>query len=159
MRQANRIASAAYLALDAALDLVRWPRGAHVLVACMPKSASTSLTNAIGAYPGFRKIALAAAYGIAVTLDMTITTIMTFYVIRHGWKYPLPLCLAATGFFFVIDVSFFASNMLLRTNSYTSPCNVLPPDRVITLTCAPAVRPKRPTNPMLLSGWVMSVTA
>ena len=55
---------------------------------------------------------LASAYGIAVTLDMTITTIMTFYVIRHGWKYPLPLCLAATGFFFVIDVSFFASNML-----------------------------------------------
>jgi len=63
MRQSNRIASAAYLALDAALDLVRWPRGAHVLVACMPKSASTSLTNAIGAYPGFRKIALAAAFG------------------------------------------------------------------------------------------------
>jgi KUP system potassium uptake protein len=55
---------------------------------------------------------LASAYGIAVTLDMTITTIMTFYVIRHGWKYPLWLCLVATGFFFVIDVAFFASNML-----------------------------------------------
>ena len=55
---------------------------------------------------------LASAYGIAVTLDMTITTIMTFYVIRYGWKYPLPLCLLATGFFFVIDVTFFASNML-----------------------------------------------
>jgi KUP system potassium uptake protein len=55
---------------------------------------------------------LASAYGIAVTLDMTITTIMTFYVVRYGWKYPLPLCLLATGFFFVIDVTFFASNML-----------------------------------------------
>jgi KUP system potassium uptake protein len=55
---------------------------------------------------------LASAYGIAVTLDMTITTVMTFYVIRYGWKYPLPLCIAATGFFFVIDVTFFASNML-----------------------------------------------
>jgi KUP system potassium uptake protein len=55
---------------------------------------------------------LASAYGIAVTLDMTITTIMTFYVIRYGWKYPLALCLLATGFFFVIDVTFFASNML-----------------------------------------------
>jgi KUP system potassium uptake protein len=56
--------------------------------------------------------ALASAYGIAVTLDMTITTVMTFFVIRHGWKYPLPLCLAATGLFFVIDVLFFASNLL-----------------------------------------------
>jgi KUP system potassium uptake protein len=55
---------------------------------------------------------LASAYGIAVTLDMTITTIMTFFVIRYGWKYPLWLCVAATGFFFVIDVTFFASNML-----------------------------------------------
>ena len=55
---------------------------------------------------------LASAYGIAVTLDMTITTVMTFYVIRYGWKYPLLPCLLATGFFFVIDVTFFASNML-----------------------------------------------
>ena len=55
---------------------------------------------------------LASAYGIAVTLDMTITTVMTFFVVRYGWKYPLWLCLAATGFFFVIDVAFFASNLL-----------------------------------------------
>ena len=55
---------------------------------------------------------LASAYGIAVTLDMTITTIMTFYVIRYGWGYPWALCFAATGFFFVIDITFFASNML-----------------------------------------------
>jgi KUP system potassium uptake protein len=55
---------------------------------------------------------LASAYGIAVTLDMTITTIMTFFVIRYGWGYPLALCAAATGFFFAIDVLFFASNLL-----------------------------------------------
>ena len=56
--------------------------------------------------------ALASAYGIAVTLDMTITTVMTFFVIRYGWKYPLWLCVAATGAFFVVDVLFFASNLL-----------------------------------------------
>ncbi|MFZ4759790.1 MAG: potassium transporter Kup, partial [Burkholderiaceae bacterium] len=30
---------------------------------------------------------LAAAYGIAVTLDMLITTILTFFVLRFGWNY------------------------------------------------------------------------
>ncbi len=54
---------------------------------------------------------LAAAYGIAVCTDMLITTVLTFFVIRHGWKYPLWLCLGATGFFFVVDLAFWASNM------------------------------------------------
>jgi KUP system potassium uptake protein len=55
---------------------------------------------------------LAAAYGIAVTLDMLITTILTFFVIRYAWHYPLALCIAATGAFFVIDLAFFSSNLL-----------------------------------------------
>ena len=55
---------------------------------------------------------LAAAYGIAVCTDMLITTVLTFFVIRYGWKYPLWLCLAATGFFFAVDVVFWASNLL-----------------------------------------------
>ena len=55
---------------------------------------------------------LAAAYGIAVCTDMLITTLLTFYVVRYGWKYPLSLCLAATGFFFVVDFMFWGSNLL-----------------------------------------------
>ncbi len=55
---------------------------------------------------------LAAAYGIAVTTDMLITTLLTFFVIRYGWKYPLWLCIAATGLFFIVDFAFFASNLL-----------------------------------------------
>lgn len=47
--------------------------------------------------------ALASAYGIAVTLTMFITTLLTFFVIRHGWGYPLPLALAATGAFLLLD--------------------------------------------------------
>ncbi len=55
---------------------------------------------------------LAAAYGIAVCTDMLITTVLTFFVIRYAWKLPLALCIGATGFFFVVDLAFWASNLL-----------------------------------------------
>jgi len=55
---------------------------------------------------------LAAAYGIAVCTDMLITTVLTFFVIRYAWKLPLVLCIASTGFFFLVDLAFWASNML-----------------------------------------------
>lgn len=55
---------------------------------------------------------LAAAYGIAVTSDMMITTILTFFVIRYGWGYPLWLCISATSVFFMVDFTFWASNLL-----------------------------------------------
>jgi len=55
---------------------------------------------------------LAAAYGIAVCTDMLITTMLTFYVVRYGWKYPLGLCLLSTGFFFAVDFMFWGSNLL-----------------------------------------------
>jgi KUP system potassium uptake protein len=54
--------------------------------------------------------ALASAYGIAVTIDMTITTVMTFFVIRYAWKLPLWVCVAATGCFFAVDIVFLAAN-------------------------------------------------
>jgi KUP system potassium uptake protein len=38
--------------------------------------------------------------------------VLTFFVIRYAWRYPLWLCIAATGLFFVVDLAFFASNML-----------------------------------------------
>ncbi len=59
-----------------------------------------------------RRASWLRAYGVAVTIDMTITTVMTFFVIRFGWKYPLWLCVLATGAFFVIDATFLASNLL-----------------------------------------------
>jgi KUP system potassium uptake protein len=52
---------------------------------------------------------LAAAYGIAVTANMLITTTLTFFVIRHAWKLPLAPSAMATGFFFVVDLVFFAA--------------------------------------------------
>ena len=55
---------------------------------------------------------LAAAYGIAVTGNMLITTILTFFVVRYAWNYPLWICALATGIFFMIDFVFLASNLL-----------------------------------------------
>jgi KUP system potassium uptake protein len=55
---------------------------------------------------------LAGAYGVAVTIDMLITTIMTFFVIRYGWKYPWSLSVAATGFFFLVDFIYFSANIV-----------------------------------------------
>ena len=48
--------------------------------------------------------AMAAAYGIAVTITMLVTTLLTFFVVRHGWRYPLSVVLAATAFFMALDL-------------------------------------------------------
>ncbi|MFN3611891.1 potassium transporter Kup [Tepidimonas sp.] len=60
--------------------------------------------------------ALASAYGIAVTIDMLITTVMTFFVIRYAWRYPWLLCVAATGVFLVVDALFFSANAVKVIN-------------------------------------------
>jgi KUP system potassium uptake protein len=56
--------------------------------------------------------ALASAYGVAVTGTMLVTTILTFFLIRYGWGYPLWACVAATGFFALVDLAFFSSSLL-----------------------------------------------
>ena len=79
------------------IPLVNWSLFAAIVLAVVMFRSSSNL---------------AAAYGIAVTTDMLITTILTFFVIRFAWKLPLALCIIATAAFFVIDFLFFASNLL-----------------------------------------------
>jgi KUP system potassium uptake protein len=55
---------------------------------------------------------LAGAYGVAVTGTMLVDTLLTFFVIRYAWRYPLWLCIPATGFFLLIDLSFFSATLL-----------------------------------------------
>ncbi len=52
--------------------------------------------------------ALAGAYGIAVTLTMAITTILTWFVVREAWHLPAPVAAGATGLFLTIDLLLFA---------------------------------------------------
>ena len=56
--------------------------------------------------------ALASAYGIAVTTVMLITTTLTFFIIRYAWGLPWIVCVAATGFFFLVDAVFFSANIV-----------------------------------------------
>ncbi len=55
---------------------------------------------------------LAAAYGIAVSLTMLLTTILLFIAMREIWHWPLAAAGAVAGFFAIVDAGFVASNSL-----------------------------------------------
>jgi KUP system potassium uptake protein len=55
---------------------------------------------------------LAAAYGVAVSTTMVITTLLAYFVTREKWGWPLAASLTVTGALLLIDLSFFAANML-----------------------------------------------
>ncbi len=56
--------------------------------------------------------ALAAAYGIAVTGVMVISTALVAIVARYRWKWKLPAVLAVFGVLGAIDLAFMSSNAL-----------------------------------------------
>ena len=76
---------------------INWTLFAGVLVAVIGFGSSSNL---------------ASAYGIAVTATMLVDTLLTFFVIRFAWRYPLWLCIFATGFFVLVDLAFFSSTLL-----------------------------------------------
>jgi KUP system potassium uptake protein len=62
---------------------------------------------------GFRSSsALAAAYGIAVTLTMVITAMLLQVIMTERWKWPLPVAGAITALFLSIDLAFLGANLL-----------------------------------------------
>jgi KUP system potassium uptake protein len=56
--------------------------------------------------------ALAAAYGIAVSGTMLMTTVLAGVVARRKWEWSWPRTIAILGIFCVIDLAFFAANSL-----------------------------------------------
>lgn len=58
---------------------------------------------------------LAAAYGIAVTGTMVITSLLFFVVMRLNWKWPLPIAIGLTTMFLCFDLVFFSANLLKLT--------------------------------------------
>jgi len=76
----------------------------------MPAVNWVLLVGVIGAVLGFgSSTALGGAYGMAVTLTMLITTVLTFFVVREGWRLPAPLAWGATALFLTLDLLLVAS--------------------------------------------------
>lgn len=78
----------------------------------LPLVNTVLAVGSIATVYGFKSSsALAAAYGIAVTATMIVTTLTLFLVMRRAWSFKwwqaLPLC----AFFLVIDVTFFGANL------------------------------------------------
>jgi KUP system potassium uptake protein len=55
---------------------------------------------------------LAAAYGIAVTSTMVITTILAFVAMTKLWKWSVPFAVIISVFFIIIDLAFWGANLL-----------------------------------------------
>ena len=71
----------------------------------LPRVNWVLLVAVIAAAIGFgSSAAMASAYGIAVTVTMLITTMLTFFVVRDGWHLPLGVACAATGVFLTLDL-------------------------------------------------------
>ena len=56
--------------------------------------------------------AMAAAYGIAVTGTMVVTTCLAYIVVRHNWGWGRPASLALILPFLALDLVFFGANIL-----------------------------------------------
>lgn len=54
---------------------------------------------------------LAAAYGIAVSMTMLMTSVLLFIAMREIWRWSIAAAGALAGLFLVVDSAFFAANM------------------------------------------------
>ena len=55
---------------------------------------------------------LAAAYGVAVTTTMVITTLLFYVVARERWKWSMAHVIPFVAFFLFVDLSFFGANIV-----------------------------------------------
>jgi KUP system potassium uptake protein len=70
------------------------------------------MTVTVGLVIGFGKSDnLAAAYGIAVSLTMLMTSVLLFIAMREIWGWSLILAGSVAGFFLIVDGAFFVANL------------------------------------------------
>ena len=79
----------------------------------IPLINNVLLVSTVALVLGFQtSTRLAAAYGVAVSGTMVITTLLAFLVMRRVWSWSLPRAAAVAGFFIVIEGAFLASNLV-----------------------------------------------
>ena len=70
------------------------------------------MIGCVGLVVGFQSSTnLAAAYGIAVTSTMFITSIIFFVVVRNRWRWSLPKALLVVTPLLMVDSAFLAANI------------------------------------------------
>lgn len=70
------------------------------------------MISTIALVAGFRTSSkLSAAYGVAVTATMLITSTLFYVVMREIWGWGRPVAVLVSGAFFLIDIPFFAANI------------------------------------------------
>jgi KUP system potassium uptake protein len=110
--------SGAYSLTQQAVQLGYWPRvtirhtsGVAEGQIYVPEINYGLMVACVALVLGFRHSDdLAAAYGIAVTGTMSITTILFFVLVREKWKWGMAKALALCGLFLAIDLLFFSAN-------------------------------------------------
>jgi KUP system potassium uptake protein len=83
----------------------------------LPQINNLLMVGTILVVLGFRTSSnLAAAYGLAVTMTMTITSLLAFIAMHKIWKWGLFVSSIITALFLVIDFSFLGSNLIKITS-------------------------------------------
>lgn len=78
----------------------------------LPAVNWTLMLAAIGLVIGFESSSnLAAAYGIAVTTTMVITSLLFYVLARHVWLWPRYAIIPLTALFLIIDLAFLGANL------------------------------------------------
>jgi KUP system potassium uptake protein len=79
----------------------------------MPWVNTAMMLGCLGLALAFKESSrLAAAYGIAVTGTMAITTLIYYYVARYNWGWPRWKALLPVAVFLFFDLSYFGANLL-----------------------------------------------
>ncbi|MBL9135139.1 MAG: potassium transporter Kup [Verrucomicrobiales bacterium] len=104
----------------------------------------------IGLVLGFRTSnALAAAYGIGVSLTIMMTTLLLFFAAQHVWGWPRWRAGLLSGSFLTLEIAFFAANSLKFENGGWFPITM---GALIYLCMATWFRGRRAVQKELLNG-------